>query len=162
MKEDYEFAKADLDEAQKIKPNDGSVKKLMKETKLLHKRVKLRKKLQKQCSNDAFLGDFESVFNLSVEFLEEATSTEEGEWHFETGHSEELLRRLLIFLAKEKKYCVTTASYVPWEEPFPQRHGPFLSNHLVPSHWKVRIRFLSRLRVYDLVLHANFCCVQRI
>lgn len=149
FKEEYESAKADLDEAQKIKPNDGSVKKLMKETKLLHKRVKLRKKLQKQCSNDAFLGDFESVFNLSVEFLEEATSTEEGEWHFETGHSEELLRRLLIFLAKEKKYCVR----------FADNNGVELSLKYLRKKFKIIKKWKEKLpSLQKPFMLLNYCC----
>merc|ERR1719242_1252717 len=43
FKENYEAARKDLDNAQRIKPNDGSVKKLLAETKVLHKRVKLKK-----------------------------------------------------------------------------------------------------------------------
>ena len=147
-KEQYEEARKDLEMAQSIKPNDGSVKKLLRETKLLHKRVKLRAKLVKQCNNDVNLNDFESVFKLSVEFLTEATSNEE-EWHFETGHSEELLRRLLIFLAKEKKYCVR----------FADNNGVELSLKYLRKKFKIIKKWKEKLPSLEKpFMLLNYCC----
>eukprot|EP00484_Ammonia_sp_Unknown_P022935 CAMPEP_0197036504 /NCGR_PEP_ID=MMETSP1384-20130603/13984_1 /TAXON_ID=29189 /ORGANISM="Ammonia sp." /LENGTH=1020 /DNA_ID=CAMNT_0042466689 /DNA_START=36 /DNA_END=3098 /DNA_ORIENTATION=+ len=147
-KEDFEAARADLDRAAAIKPNDGAVKKLMKETKLLHKRQKLRDRLRTQCTNDINLNDFESVFNLSVEFLTEATETEE-DFHFETGHSEELLRRLLIFLAKEKKYCVRFADH----------NGVELSLKYLRKKFKIIKRWKEKLPTLEKpFLLLNYCC----
>ena len=82
------------------------------------------------------------MFQLSIEFLSEATANEEA-WHFESGHSDELLRRLLVFLAKEKKYCVRfvdqsgvelSLKYLrrkfkiirTWKEKLPSLEKPFL------------------------------------
>lgn len=165
-KEEYEAAKKDLEIAHAIKPNDGSCKKLIKETKLLHKRVKLRQKLIKQCQNDVNLNDFDSVFNLSIEFLTEATSNQE-EWHFETGHSEELLRRLLIFLAKEKKYCVRFADnngvelalkYLrkkfriikKWKEKLPSLEKPFMLLNYVCNK-DVNFNYLKDTKLKKLI-----------
>eukprot|EP00487_Bulimina_marginata_P010852 TRINITY_DN6039_c0_g1_i1.p1 TRINITY_DN6039_c0_g1~~TRINITY_DN6039_c0_g1_i1.p1 ORF type:complete len:123 (-),score=19.55 TRINITY_DN6039_c0_g1_i1:410-778(-) len=67
----YNEAKVDLDEAIKIKPNDGAAKKLLYEIKIELKRKKFRKKLQHIGSNDKSLNDFDHVFNLSLQFLAE-------------------------------------------------------------------------------------------
>eukprot|EP01083_Nonionella_stella_P270419 915725_1 len=68
----HELVKKDLDAAGSI-AKIGSLRKLLSECKLLHKRVKLRKKLQEECESDVNLNDFEPVFNLSIESLQEAT-----------------------------------------------------------------------------------------
>jgi len=146
--EQYEAARTDIDAALRIKPNDGAAKKLRKDIKLLHKRATLRAKLAAQCTSDANLNDFESVFNLSVEFLTEATQTEE-EFHFETGHSEELLRRLLIFLAKEKKYCVRFADHNGVELSLKYLRQKFR----IIKQWKEKLPTLEKP-----FLLLNYCC----
>eukprot|EP01084_Bolivina_argentea_P157636 274682_1 len=149
LKEEYELANQDLEVAGSIKPNDGSVRKLLSECKLLHKRVKLRKKLQNECDSDVNLSDFESVFNLSIEFLQEATTGQGSEWHFETGHSEELLRRVLMFLAKEKKFCVR----------FADQNGVELSLKYLRQKFKIIKKWKEKLPSLEKpFLLLNYCC----
>merc|ERR1719162_2134143 len=121
----------------------------MNETRTLHKRVKLRLKLQTQCDNDAFVNDFESVFQLAIEFLSEATSESGEAWHFESTNSDELLRRLLVFLAKEKKYCVR----------FADQNGVELSLKYLRTKFKVIKKWKEKLPSLEKpFLLLGYCC----
>ncbi len=106
----YFLARSDFELALAIRKNDSTVNKLLTETLVLCNKIELRAKLRAVGS----VNDFTSVLSLSMELLQHATINNshirEEDILIKWKESDELLRRLFVFLYKNKKCCMLFAS----------------------------------------------------
>lgn len=148
MIESLADARADIDMALNIRPNDSGAQKLLQEIKMFAKRERVRNKMQLQMVKNAdSVQDFDEIFQISIEFLEIATSN--VTFNFETGHSDQLLNRLLIFLSQNKNYCVR----------FADQNGIYLCLKYLKQKFKIIGKWKEKMKILEKpFLLLNYCC----